>query len=283
VEADEVTFGLAFVSADWFRSTTLPQDGTWFLAEQLNDDRRPGRVGIFVSNVHTLLGELDESLMTGTRALEIAGRFSDLGLRIHSTNNLEYAHYYRGKYGRVVELAIENLATLSPDWSSSISEPPRRRRSTIEAGRKLSYADPIQAAVVDAARWPQGLKIFDVEDFLRESEGLPETAMVATSVRAEDNPICMLSIKRYGPITMSTKRWHPIWDWTKAEVVSSIAKAGLKLAAEYECMPRSFSGIHAGYLLPIKKHFPKDYAKILEWMPLADAECLRYERAGLAK
>jgi hypothetical protein len=24
-------------------------------------------------------------------------------------------------------------------------------------------------------------------------------------------------------------------------------------------MPRSFAGIHAGYLLPIKKHSPKDY------------------------
>ena len=44
-------------------------------------------------------------------------------------------------------------------------------------------------------------------------------------------------------------------------------------------MPRSFSGIHAGYLLPIKKHAPKDYRKILEWFPLIEAECWRYERA----
>jgi hypothetical protein len=46
-------------------------------------------------------------------------------------------------------------------------------------------------------------------------------------------------------------------------------------------MPRSFSGIHIGYLAPIKNHSPKDYAKIQEWLPLIDAEMWRYERAGL--
>jgi hypothetical protein len=51
----------------------------------------------------------------------------------------------------------------------------------------------------------------------------------------------------------------------------------------YDWMPRSFSGIHAGYLLPIKKHAPADYRKILQWMPLIDAEVWRYERAGWAR
>jgi hypothetical protein len=34
-----------------------------------------------MTNVHSLLGELDEALVTGTRALEIAGRLGDLRLR----------------------------------------------------------------------------------------------------------------------------------------------------------------------------------------------------------
>jgi hypothetical protein len=41
-------------------------------------------------------------------------------------------------------------------------------------------------------------------------------------------------------------------------------------------MPRSFSDIHAGYVLPIKKHTPKDYQKILKWMPLVDADLWRW-------
>ena len=44
------------------------------LAERLNDDRRRGRVCAFMTNAHSLLGELDEALATGTRALAIAGR-----------------------------------------------------------------------------------------------------------------------------------------------------------------------------------------------------------------
>ena len=86
------------------------------LAERLNDDRRRGRVCVFVSSVHSMLGELDEALVTGTRALEIAGRLGDLRLRILATSCLEYVHYYRGEYGRVVELVSDNLAALPPDW-----------------------------------------------------------------------------------------------------------------------------------------------------------------------
>ena len=63
-----------------------------------------------------MLGELDEALVTGTRALEIAGRLGDLRLRILTTTYLEQAHYFRGEYERVVELATDNLAALPADW-----------------------------------------------------------------------------------------------------------------------------------------------------------------------
>jgi tetratricopeptide (TPR) repeat protein len=86
------------------------------LAERLGDDPRQGRVCAFVMNVQSLLGELDEALVTGTRALEIAGRLGDLKLRILTTSYLEHTHYHRGEYGRVVELATDNLAALPADW-----------------------------------------------------------------------------------------------------------------------------------------------------------------------
>jgi class 3 adenylate cyclase/tetratricopeptide (TPR) repeat protein len=85
-------------------------------AERLDDERRRGRVCAFMTNVHSLLGELDEALVTGTRALEIAGRLGDLRLRIPATTYLEQAHYSRGEYERAVELATDNLAALPADW-----------------------------------------------------------------------------------------------------------------------------------------------------------------------
>jgi hypothetical protein len=86
------------------------------LCEQLNDDRRRGRVCTFMTSIHTQLGELDEALVAGTRALEIAERLGDLRLRISTTTQLEFAHYARTEYERVVALATDNLAVLPADW-----------------------------------------------------------------------------------------------------------------------------------------------------------------------
>ena len=86
------------------------------LAERLNDDHRRGRVGAFMTNIHSRLDEPDEALVSGRRALEIAGRLGDLSLRILATTYLAQAYYYRGEYTRVVELATDNLAALPLDW-----------------------------------------------------------------------------------------------------------------------------------------------------------------------
>jgi class 3 adenylate cyclase/tetratricopeptide (TPR) repeat protein len=94
------------------------------LAERLNDDRRRGRVCAFMVNVHSVRGELDEALVAGARALEIAGRLGDLELRILSTSYLEQVQYLRGEYERVVELATDNLAALPADWLYKYFERP---------------------------------------------------------------------------------------------------------------------------------------------------------------
>jgi hypothetical protein len=41
---------------------------------------------------------------------------------------------------------------------------------------------------------------------------------------------------------------------------------------EYEWFGRSFDGIDWRFLAPIKQHAPDDYARILDWFPLADLE-----------
>ena len=86
------------------------------LAERLNDDRRRGQVCAFMTNVQLQLGELDEALASGTRALVMARALGDLELRILTTSYLEQVHYPRGEYEQVVELATDNLAALPADW-----------------------------------------------------------------------------------------------------------------------------------------------------------------------
>jgi tetratricopeptide (TPR) repeat protein len=85
------------------------------LADQLNHDHRRAHVYAVMTSIHSGLGELDEALVTGTRALEIAGCLGDVRLRILGTSFLDQAYYLRGEYERVVELATANLAVLPTD------------------------------------------------------------------------------------------------------------------------------------------------------------------------
>ena len=86
------------------------------LAEQLKDDHRRGQVCAFMTTVLSGLDELDEAVVTGTRAIEIAERLGNLRLRIVAASCLEQAYYYRGEYEHVVEFATDNLAALPDDW-----------------------------------------------------------------------------------------------------------------------------------------------------------------------
>jgi class 3 adenylate cyclase/tetratricopeptide (TPR) repeat protein len=91
------------------------------LAARLNDDHRRGRVWAFMTSVHSLLGELEEAAVTATRALKIAARLGDIRLQILTTSYLEQVHYYRGEYVRVVELATDNLGTLTAEGGDEFS------------------------------------------------------------------------------------------------------------------------------------------------------------------
>jgi class 3 adenylate cyclase/tetratricopeptide (TPR) repeat protein len=86
------------------------------ISERLKDDLRRGQVCAFMTTALSTFADLDEALVTGARALEIARRLGDLRLRVLSTSYLEQAHYYRGEYERVVEFATDNIAELPTDW-----------------------------------------------------------------------------------------------------------------------------------------------------------------------
>src|SRR5262245_47215596 len=146
------------------------------LAERLNDDRRRGQLYAAMTITHALFGELDEALLTGTQALEIAERLRDLKLRIVSTAYLGVAHYWRAEFGRVVELATDNLAALPADWVykhlglpappsvynrwhlvMSLAELGRFAEAAEYAAEAIRLAEPArQAYTVAMAHWAAG-------------------------------------------------------------------------------------------------------------------------------
>ena len=94
------------------------------LAEQLNDDHRRGRVCSASIHLHTVLGELDEALRTGTRALEFTASLDDLKLHIQATSYLAQVHYERAEYPQAIELTTANLAKLPTGWAHEFFELP---------------------------------------------------------------------------------------------------------------------------------------------------------------
>jgi class 3 adenylate cyclase/tetratricopeptide (TPR) repeat protein len=85
------------------------------LAERLDDDLRRGQVCAFMTNVHSLLGQLDEARTYGERARTIARGLGDPQLRTVATSYLEQVHYFRGEYELAIDLASENLAAVPTD------------------------------------------------------------------------------------------------------------------------------------------------------------------------
>lgn len=120
----------------------------------------------------------------------------------------------------------------------------------------------------------------DVRKVLAEDLGLPIGTLVADGVRAADSPMRRVAIAKHGPISWSQHKYHPIHDWVAADLVASFRSHSVKLPIDYRIFGRSFDGIDARFLVPMKKHLPGDYARVLEWFPLAEVEVYRWEKAN---
>lgn len=149
-----------------------------------------------------------------------------------------------------------------------------------ERFKHSTFMDPVTAKVCACADLPVP-SYEDINELVRVQEGLPPNCYAATGVRYQETAIRAHMIAKNGPVSHSGFQWFPIWDWSKAEVMQSIKDAGLKLSGEYSISDKSLDGLHVGYLLPIKKQFPRDWQKLLEWHPLLEVEVWRYERHGL--
>lgn len=142
----------------------------------------------------------------------------------------------------------------------------------------LMFRPPEQCRVVEQAGLPDHT-YSDIRAALLERWQLPEAAMVADGVRAADSPLRRVAIMTHGPISYAQGRYHPIWDWKKADLVECFRRHGVKLPVDYKLFGRSFDGLDLRFLLPLKQHRPADYRRILDWFPLAELEVFRWEKA----
>lgn len=134
-------------------------------------------------------------------------------------------------------------------------------------------------------RWPTikslGLPKYTYDDVHRaceKSRKLPDNCWCALGIRAADSARRAMALRTHGVVNDKRKTFYPVWDWRMDRLYTELMASNIKLPVDYTLFGRSFDGIYLLYLLNVKKHYPKDYAKILDWFPLADLEIWRYER-----
>lgn len=142
----------------------------------------------------------------------------------------------------------------------------------------LVFQAPENCLVIEQAMLPSHT-YEDVRSAVVGISGVDEKTYVADGVRAADSPIRRVSFATHGPISHNQKKFHPVWDMKKADLVSLFRKFSVKLPVDYQLFGRSFDGLDLRFLLPIKKHLPADYRRILEFFPLAELEIFRWEKS----
>lgn len=120
----------------------------------------------------------------------------------------------------------------------------------------------------------------EIHEAVCKCEGLdPLTTYTAIGLKYADSIQRRTALSKNGLVTHSRKKYYPIAEYTKQDVLDAVRNAGWKLPTDYRYFKDSLDGLQIRYLLPIKKHFPRDYERILAWFPMAAMEIERYERS----
>ena len=144
--------------------------------------------------------------------------------------------------------------------------------------KNFVFQPPENCLVIEQANLPE-FDYLSIQKAMCYMHNLDSKTLVADGVRAADSPMRRIAINTHGSISYNLLKYHCVWDWKKADLIQCFKKHNVKLPIDYQLFGRTFDGIDLRFLLPLKKHRPKDYQKILEWFPLAELEVFRWEKS----
>ena len=128
-----------------------------------------------------------------------------------------------------------------------------RTRSLYRLLRNLVFQSPEHVTKIEALDLP-GEEYDDAEigEIIRECKRLPECVYTATGVRMADSPMRRIAMKTHGAINHNAKRFYPVFDWVKADLLREFDASGVRLPVDYKLFGRTFDGIDYRFLKPIK-------------------------------
>lgn len=143
--------------------------------------------------------------------------------------------------------------------------------------KALVYQPPHRCLALEAINLPQ-FTYEDVQKAAAKCWGLPEDTFTALGVRAADSNRRALHFKKHGPISVKQRKFYPIWHWKKDDLMDSLIRSNVKLPIDYKIFGRSFDGGYLMFAQGFKKHFPRDYQRMIEFFPFLELEFYRYEK-----
>lgn len=114
----------------------------------------------------------------------------------------------------------------------------------------------------------------DTNAGVKRTAGLPKDCWTAIATRRADSLMRRQAIPANG-FNERAHEFFPVADYNKDDLIRCLKGAGVKLPKDYELFGRSWDGLQYRYLAQIKQHYPRDYAKILEWFPMQGMELFR--------
>lgn len=138
------------------------------------------------------------------------------------------------------------------------------------------FQTPAHAMEIEKADLPD-IEYDDLFDATRIDFKLGGDCLAALGVRASDNPNRWSAIKQRGPVNRTRRTWYPIYDWSADRLRDELKAAKLPLPVDYRLFGRSFDGLDARFMIPLRQHYPRDYERVRAYFPLIDAVCLRQE------
>lgn len=113
------------------------------------------------------------------------------------------------------------------------------------------------------------IPIISVRDIYTHVRRVFDMRWISAGERCKDSMVRNAMIKKSGSIDRKRERFFPLAYWSKEHVVRYIAQRQLKISPESALLGHSFRSLDPKDLAQVQKHYPADFAKVLNAFPEA--------------
>lgn len=117
----------------------------------------------------------------------------------------------------------------------------------------------------------------ELSNLWMEENNLSKDCWDVVGMRSSDSFNRRLHIKKEGSLYYKKKKAYLIHDYSKNDCFDLIKHFNCPITDDYKIWGRSWDGYSFRFLTSLKKYYPEDFQKILDYFPLIEAEILRYE------